>query len=393
MTDKEYIVARIIQLIQDHEGEPDSEQLVDTDPVTFKNARRVFGSWEDALVASLVHACKGSRKHKVTSDAVAAEEHHERTKMEGWDAQLVIYASDESFFTMSAAELEVCVEGEVRPEPFAPRGEVISIRCAIANPNQDALMVLSQDGVMYPVDSRVVPHVSTAARSPADVVGMASGGSISAILTRGSVRRGSRFVHATSGGRIKASSARDFGRVLQRDGVQALLLAEGDGVCSAFAQGPGHTAAFCANASGNGIRFKLDDVRTMGLRAQGVKSMALEDFDAIAGVVPVKDDGQILVISALGKGKRVPLSQFRIQGRAGQGMILMRSEDRGDELVALAAPGSLDEDLLVWTVGGRVARVAVGAFPLLDRAARGAEIIALPEGDRIAGVCRLPGAG
>jgi DNA gyrase subunit A len=223
---------------------------------------------------------------------------------------------------------------------------------------------------------------------------MPSSDGVAAMLTRSGLRAGRRFIHATGGARIKASSVRDFGRGAQINGMSAFLLAPGDSVVSAFVESQDHTAVFCANAAGNGIRFKFDDVRTMGLKAQGVKSMAIAEFDAVVGAMPVGEEGQVLVLSAMGSAKRVPLSQFRIQGRAGQGMILMRPHLNGDELVRIFSVQSLNEDLLVWTQRGSVARIPIGRVALADRSSKGQDgCLRLDDGDRVAGGIILPGAG
>lgn len=392
--DKEALVEQLVEAVTEADGDIDNEALLDAHPVLFKRARMAFGSWEDALVAALVKTCQGSRRRRVSSRAVEVEASHERVCMDGWDGPVVFVGGDGTCFVINGDALPLS-QGHPAPlTPFSPRGEAMTLENLISNPNEDVLVVVSERGLVYPLDGRVVPHVSATTRTPADMTGMASDEAVKVFFARREILSGDRFVHVTAGGRIKASRARDLGRVQDRDGTVAFLLAEGDAVVSAFAQSSDQATFFCASANGNGIHFKGKDVRTMGLRAQGVKAMELSgDFDAIVGAVPCVGDEQLLVISAAGDAKRVPLSQFRVQGRGGQGMILMRPHRSGDELAALAATRDLNEDVMVWTASGRSARLPVTRFPLLDRAAKGQAVVDVESGDRVVGLRVMPGQG
>ncbi len=392
--EKEALVARLIELVQEADGDLSSEGLIEADPKAFKRARMLFGSWEEALVATLVQACQGSRRRKLTKRAVTVEEDHQRTAAEGWDGPVVLFTDQRRCCVINGDSLETFRSGVIKPQPLLLGDQPATLTMAVANPNEDVLVVISDRGLLYPLDARVIPHASApTTRTVADVTGMASDEHVVAVMPRLWLLGADRFVHATTQGRIKGSASRDFGRMQDRDGTVAFLLAPEDRVCGAFAQRPEHGAIFCANAQGNGIHFKTKDIRTMGLRAQGVKSMTLgDDGDEVIGALPVSGEEQIVVLSAGGQGKRVPLSQFRIQGRAGQGMILMRPGG-SDRLASLVAVDGPDDDLLVWTAQGNVARLAASAIPLLDRSARGQSLVALEGGDQIVGACRLPGSG
>ena len=218
--------------------------------------------------------------------------------------------------------------------------------------------------------------------------------SIVAMWSRREMRRCNRFAHVTVGGKIKASAIKEFGRHgPDRYGVQALLLSDEDAICTAFLERERGTRVFCASLAGNGIHFSARDVRTMGLKAQGVKAMDLGDDNTVIGAFNTDGCDELVVLSAYGYGKRVALEEFRVQGRGGQGMILMRPHLDGDELAAIAPLPSLNKDLLVLTRGGHVARIAATAIPSPGRSARGVRLLKMPEGDRVGVVSVLPGSG
>lgn len=391
----EEILDRILELAREADGDLTSEGLIDAEPLVFKQARQEFGSWDNALVQALVKALQGSRRKRLTSKQVVAAEEHQRQRVDGWDGPVMMAAADGALFSMGADAWEVSADAESGLEDFDPReeGDALGLVSALSNPEEGVVMLLSDSGVLYPVDARVVPHPRGARRTGADVTGMASAERVAAMMLRQELRRARRFIHVTRQGRIKASSARDFGNLQDRDGTVALLLADDDRILTAFPQGEGQGHVFCANASGNAIHFDANEVRTMGLRAQGVKAMELVEGDELVGAAAVREGDVALVISAAGDGKRVPIDQFRVQGRAGQGMILMRPHRPGDLVAAMIILDSPDDDVLVWSAQGRARRIPATAFPLLDRASRGQAVVSLPDGDQVAGMCRLPGAG
>lgn len=75
---------------------------------------------------------------------------------------------------------------------------------------------------------------------------------------------------------------------------------------------------------GQAIRFGQDDLRPMGLIAAGVMGMKLSDSASIAGAVVVHDDETVaFATSDWGLGK-VPVSEFPLQKRAGQGVLVTK---------------------------------------------------------------------
>mgnify|MGYP003694366281 CR=1 FL=1 len=66
----------------------------------------------------------------------------------------------------------------------------------------------------------------------------------------------------------------------------------------------------------------------MGRTAFGVRGVTLEEDDAVVGVIAVKRDASILVATENGYGKRTPISEYRITGRGGKGIISIQTTER-----------------------------------------------------------------
>jgi DNA gyrase subunit A len=102
----------------------------------------------------------------------------------------------------------------------------------------------------------------------------------------------------------------------------------------------------------------------------------------------------VLVITASGYGKRVPVSQFRLQNRAGKGIIATKFKPHAkkDEVVALKVVDETQELMLI-SSRGIIIRQVVNAIPLQSRSATGVRVQRLYEEDSIAAVAIVPASG
>jgi DNA gyrase subunit A len=173
--------------------------------------------------------------------------------------------------------------------------------------------------------------------------------------------------------------------------------------------------------NGMTIHFRLSDeeLRPLGRTARGVRAMNLRPGDQLVSmdVLPVEladrvegaaaagdDDSDaegdevtpsegpwVLVASASGLGKRVPVDQFRLQKRAGMGLRCMKFRRDGDVLVGLKVLGA-GEELLLVSERGVIVRMQADAVPQQSRAATGVRLQKLDSGDRLAEVVLVPPA-
>ena len=127
--------------------------------------------------------------------------------------------------------------------------------------------------------------------------------------------------------------------------------------------------------------------------ADRVASAAVEsDEEGESGEEVAAGDGPwVLVASASGLGKRVPVDQFRLQKRAGMGLRCMKFRRDGDVLVGLKVLGS-GEELLLVSERGVIVRMQADAVPQQSRAATGVRLQRLDAGDRLTEVVLVPPA-
>ena len=93
-----------------------------------------------------------------------------------------------------------------------------------------------------------------------------------------------------------------------------------------------------------------------------------------------------------GYGKRVPVAQFRLQNRAGQGLMATKFKNRKgkDKLATLRIVNNDHDEIMMVTKRGIIIRQAVNAISIQSRSATGVRVQRLDEEDAINGVAIVP---
>jgi len=195
---------------------------------------------------------------------------------------------------------------------------------------------------------------------------------------------------ATRQGQVKKTPLEDFSRP-RSNGIIAISIEEGDELLEA-ALTEGDNTVVVASSGGRAVHFDEEDARPMGRNTQGVRGMRLEDGEEMVGMISVPphmhDDLDVLAVAEHGYGKRTSLSDYRVQGRGGKGLITLNRTNRTGDLVAIK--GVLgEEDLMIITVNGIMIRTSVDEISQMGRNTQGVRVINLKEGDAIADVTRV----
>jgi DNA gyrase subunit A len=141
------------------------------------------------------------------------------------------------------------------------------------------------------------------------------------------------------------------------------------------------------SSEGKVIRFSEQDVRPMGRTARGVKGMELSPEQRVIALI-IAESGAILTATELGYGKRTPITEYRLQGRGGRGIISIRTTPRNGQVVGAVQVEEEDEIVLI-TTGGTLIRTPVCDIPLMGRNTQGVKLINLLEGERLVGIDRI----
>src|SRR5437667_951660 len=173
----------------------------------------------------------------------------------------------------------------------------------------------------------------------------------------------------------------------RRGGIVAIGVDENDALIDAVLT-DGTQEIVLQKRNGKAIRFNEGDVRPMGRTAYGVRGVTLEEDDAVVGMIAVKREASLLVATENGYGKRSPISEYRITGRGGKGIISIQATERNGRVVAALEVVPTDQVMLI-SRGGIVIRTKVSEISEIGRNTQGVRLINLEEGDQLIDVARV----
>ncbi len=205
------------------------------------------------------------------------------------------------------------------------------------------------------------------------------------------------IVLCTKQGIINKSRLKDFSRPRQ-NGINAITIKEGDQLLEAKLT-DGNCEIMMAVKSGRAIRFPEEKVRPTGRGGIGVNGIDVDDAtDEVVGMICVNKDDKsktVLVVSANGYGKRTFLddpetgeANYRITNRGGKGVKTISVTAKTGSLVGLLAVSEA-EDLMITCVSGITIRMPVNQISEQGRATQGVKLIRVDEGDEIAAITQL----
>ncbi len=205
------------------------------------------------------------------------------------------------------------------------------------------------------------------------------------------------IVLCTKQGIINKSRLKDFSRPRQ-NGINAITIKEGDQLLEAKLT-DGKCEIMMAVKSGRAIRFPEAKVRPTGRGGIGVAGIDVDDTtDEVVGMVCVNVEDKsktVLVVSANGYGKRTFLddpqtgeANYRITNRGGKGVKTISVTAKTGSLVGLLAVTEA-EDLMITCVSGITIRMPVNQISEQGRATQGVKLIKVDEGDEIAAITQL----
>ena len=198
------------------------------------------------------------------------------------------------------------------------------------------------------------------------------------------------LVFCTKLGVVKKTLLEAYSRPRQ-NGVNAITIREDDQVIGVRMTN-GNAEIVLANRNGRAIRFNESAIRTMGRTATGVRGMTLDDDqDEVIGMVCIKDKDteSIMVVSEQGYGKRSMVEDYRITNRGGKGVKTLNITEKTGKLVAIKNVTD-EHDLMIINKSGVTIRLNMSDFRIMGRATQGVRMINLEKRhDEIASVCRV----
>ena len=259
-------------------------------------------------------------------------------------------------------------------------------RLFVAN-THDTVLFFSSRGKVYWVSVYELPRAARTARGRpmVNILPLEDGERISAILPMRDVDQDGFVLMATSLGIVKKTPCTHFARP-RSTGLIAVDLLDDDRLVG-VAVTSGGCDVMLATSDGKLIRFPESDVRAMGRTARGVRGIRLGRGARVISLM-IASERLVLTATENGYGKCTRAKEYRQQGRAGMGLISIRTSRRNGAVIGAELVEESDELMLI-TDGGKLVRTRVNEVSVLGRDAQGVKLISLSDGERLVGLERI----
>ena len=252
----------------------------------------------------------------------------------------------------------------------------------------DYVLFFTQNGQVYWLKVYDIPQGGRAARGKPiiNLLGIKPGERIAAFVSVREFSESQFLMFGTAMGTVKKTSLAAYGNP-RSSGINAINIEKGDELIDVQIT-DGTNDVVLATKSGMSIRFNEKDARHMGRAAIGVRGIHLEGDDRVIGMVVVRRDATLLVVSEKGMGKRSELADYRVQRRGGKGIITLKGTAKTGSMVALKEVLPEDELMMV-TRHGVIIRVPVEGIRVIGRNTQGVKVMNLDAGDAVMDVTRV----
>ncbi|HEY9762203.1 MAG TPA: DNA gyrase subunit A, partial [Trichocoleus sp.] len=253
------------------------------------------------------------------------------------------------------------------------------------------LLALTRDGRAFTVKVSDIPQTQRQAKGvplvrllPDSVPSEAGAVVRQLLLTEAALAQD--LVVVTRQGRIKRVPLKEYTNLTGR-GLTVMKLKDGDELAYAVLAKAGEQLVL-ATSGGRLLRFEIDDenLPVMGRAAQGPQALRMRKQETLVGCVAVASETDcVLLMSALGYAKRMPVQAVAPASRGGIGTQAFQFSQKTDSLAAMT-PADLSTDITVITTAERMAQIPVVSLPRQGRDTPCDRILKPNKGEAIATV-------
>lgn len=248
--------------------------------------------------------------------------------------------------------------------------------------SHDVVFIFTNRGKVFKKKAYEIPASSRTGKgmNVVNLLPLEKGETVSAMVKIPQEENRRYLCMVTKNGIIKRTDIDEYKHIRQ-SGIIAINLDEGDELAYVEIT-DGERKLVVATHNGMSICFKESDARLIGRTARGVKAIALDEDDYVVGFAASLDGYTLLTVSETGFGRKSSFDDWRVQSRGGKGLINYRTEQYGK--VAMIAPVSEDDDVIMITTDGIVIRTHIDQISTFQRPSKGVKVMRVNDGERVA---------
>ncbi|MBQ9019520.1 MAG: DNA gyrase subunit A [Bacilli bacterium] len=251
----------------------------------------------------------------------------------------------------------------------------------------DYILFFSNRGRVYRMKGYEVPEFSRQSKGLPiiNLLPLEKDENISSII---SVKQNDDFVKylmfATKNGIVKRTPIEEFDNI-RKSGKIAIVLKENDELISVKGT-CGKNEIVIGASNGRLVRFKEDEVRSMGRSSSGVKGIEL-DGAHVVGAEVVEPGHMVLIVTEKGYGKQTVIDEYRLTHRGSKGVKALNVTEKNGQMAALKCLNPEAKlDLMIITDSGIIIKLPLDQVSILKRATQGVRLINLKDEQKVSTV-------
>ena len=273
------------------------------------------------------------------------------------------------------------------------------------------LLFFTDLGKVYRIRGYQVPEYQRTGKGVPviNLINIEKGENVKSIIAVNEYRDDRYLMFFTVEGIVKRTPLKEYESIRQ-NGKIAITLREGDNLLNVkqvseknelpeFADENGEynqdLLVGIAASNGKMVNFPVNEVRTMGRSASGVKGIELGAGARVIGCTAAYEGDHILVVTDKGYGKMTKAIDddgeptYRITKRGTKGVSTLKASDKVGTLVAVRAV-NLEDDLMVITTAGIVIRIPLSQVRVASRNTQGVKIMNLEGRQKVSSIAIVP---
>jgi DNA gyrase subunit A len=258
--------------------------------------------------------------------------------------------------------------------------------------NHDELLYFTNKGRVFKLPVYEIPSGATRSKGQAvvNILQLQNDEHVTSILNTQEKFTGEYLFMATKQGTIKKTAIKDFQNV-RKSGLIAIKLRETDSL-EWVKEASVNNEIIIVTKNGKCIRFNEKDARPMGRPSIGVRGIRLKDKDEVVemDVIPDPETCEILVVMENGLGKMTKIINYRLQTRGGSGVKTANITTKTGKVIGAKIIGKdTDADLIMMSKAGQVIRLHSSNIPSQGRATQGVYLMRMKPSDKVASISLL----
>ncbi|MCL0081062.1 DNA gyrase subunit A [Peptococcaceae bacterium] len=263
-----------------------------------------------------------------------------------------------------------------------------AVKHVFATTTHHFLLIFTNKGKVYRLMAHEVPESGRHAKGTAiiNLLQLDQEDRINAIIPVQEFNNQQFLFMCTSRGIVKKSVLKEYD-TSRKDGIIAINLDANDYLVNVLLTN-GQKEIILGTKRGKAIRFSEADVRTSGRVSRGVKGITLATDDLVVGMDKIRPGGYMLVVTSNGFGKRTKVAEYRKQTRGGKGIINIKTNQRNGAVVDFQVVKENEEILLV-TASGVIIRLEAKHISVIGRSTQGVTLMKMAPDDHVVVMARF----